>query len=36
MLRLYAEMDDFTSGRYEVFVKAYKLASKKRLLNAKE
>lgn len=25
MLRLYSEMVDFKSGRYEVFLKAYKL-----------
>jgi ADP-ribosylglycohydrolase len=31
MLRLYSEMEDFTSGRCEVFLKAYKLAVKKHL-----
>lgn len=29
MLSLYAEMDDYKNGRYEVFLKAYKLATKK-------
>ena len=27
MLRLYSEMVDFKSGRYEVFLKAYKLTT---------
>ena len=29
MLSLYGQMEDFLSGRYEVFLKAYKLATKK-------
>jgi ADP-ribosylglycohydrolase len=28
MLKLYSEMDDFRSGRYEVFLKAYKMAKR--------
>lgn len=32
MLRLYSEMEDFKTERYDVFLKAYKLASKKKLV----
>jgi ADP-ribosylglycohydrolase len=28
ILKLYSEMDDFRSGRYEVFLKAYKMAKR--------
>jgi ADP-ribosylglycohydrolase len=31
MLKLYSEMVDFTSGRYDLFLKAYKLAHAKKL-----
>ena len=31
MMRLYSEMVDWKEGRYEVFLKAYKLANKKKL-----
>jgi ADP-ribosylglycohydrolase len=29
MLKLYSEMEDFTEERYEVFLKGYKLVSRK-------
>lgn len=31
MLKLYSEMEDFKSERYEVFLKGYKLSTKQRL-----
>ena len=31
MLELYSEMQDFKEGRYEVFLKAYKIATKSKL-----
>ena len=29
LMELYAEMDDFSSGSYEAFVKGYKMAAKR-------
>lgn len=31
VMNLYSELDDFQSGRYDVFIKAYKLAAKKQI-----
>ena len=31
MMKLYSEMEDFKTERYEVFLKAYKLATKQKL-----
>lgn len=31
MLELYSEMEDFRNGKYEVFLKAYKLAAKRQI-----
>lgn len=31
IMNLYSELDDFQSGRYDVFIKAYKLAAKKHI-----
>lgn len=31
MLELYSEMDDYKNGKYEVFLKAYKLATKRHI-----
>lgn len=31
VMNLYTELEDFQSGRYDVFIKAYKLAAKKQI-----
>ena len=31
LLKLYSQMEDYRQGKYEVFLKAYKLASKQKL-----